>query len=58
MCTEEFGIHYGIILVANKETTKEILNMIQNDYMEAFDYKTMEKLNRNLEMVELAAEGH
>lgn len=52
--TEDFGPHYGMIFVANKETTRKMLDMIKNDVTEAFDYKTMEKMNsKTLEKVEL-----
>ena len=51
---EEFGVHYGMVLVADEKTTREILDLIENDYMEAFEMKTMEKLNKNLKKVELS----
>ena len=50
---EEFGLHYGMIFIADKEKTKEILSMIENDYQESFDMKTMDKLTKDLEKVEL-----
>lgn len=42
------GIYYGYSIVANKEITKEILNLIDYDYSESFDMETNEKLDKDL----------
>lgn len=48
---EEFGNHYGMIFIADEETTKKILGMIENDYQESFELGTMDKLTKDLEKV-------
>ena len=57
--TEDFGPHYGFIILADKETTKKILSVIRYDISESFLMDTMEKLDKDLNTFEdwMAAVG-
>lgn len=47
-----YGPHYSIIIEANKEETRKMLDMIDYDISESFVKDTMEKLNGKLETFE------
>jgi len=52
--TTELGLHYGMVFIGDKETLKDIKNLIEADCYESFEMGTMEKLDKDLNKVELA----
>lgn len=47
--TDKAGEHYGFVIEADVDTTKRILDLIDADIVESFDWKTNEKLSKELE---------